>query len=117
MAVFTILAADSAGAVAGGHCAIADATFLDPLHRGMLENAARSAGVPFLGLWLRAPLAELERRIAARTRDASDATIAVLRQAARHDPGPGTWHPIEAADPAAVLDLARAALHAHIVPR
>jgi aminoglycoside phosphotransferase family enzyme/predicted kinase len=113
-AVFAAMAADAARAAAAGHCVVADATFLDPVHRRMLEDAARAAGAAFLGLWLSAPLAELEHRIRARTGDASDATVAVLRQAVRHDPGPGSWQAIEAGDPAAVLDLARAALHAHI---
>ena len=94
---------------------VADATFLDPLHRQALEDAARAAGVPFVGLWLQAPMAELERRVIARTGDVSDATLAVLRQAAQHDAGPGSWQPIDAGDAAAALDLARTTLHAHIV--
>lgn len=98
-----------------GHAAVADATFLNLAHRGMVEDAAKRAGVPFLGLWLSAPRVELERRIAARTGDASDATIAVLHAAIGNDPGPGTWHAIDTTDGAAALTLAEALARSHIV--
>ena len=114
-AVFATIAAQAGDAAGGGHCVVADATFLDPAHRQALDDAARAAGVPFVGLWLQAPMAELERRVIARTGDASDATLGVLRQAARHAAGAGGWQPIDAADAAAALKLAKTALHAHIV--
>jgi len=113
-AVFATLTRDARQATEGGHCVIADATFMDPAHREDLQAAARAAGVPFVGLWLEVPMAELERRVAARTGDVSDATLAVLRQAAQHDPGAGTWQPIDASNAGAALDLARNALRGHI---
>ncbi|HET8995512.1 MAG TPA: AAA family ATPase [Acetobacteraceae bacterium] len=112
-AVFAALAADAGRTAASGHCVVADATFMDPAHRQALEAASRAAGVPFVGLWLQAPMAELERRVIARTGDASDATLAVLRQAAQHDPGAGDWLPLDAANASTALDLARGALHPH----
>jgi len=72
-------------AIAAGHTVVADATFLDPALR--LAVAASSA--PFLGVWLHALLDELARRVAARTGDASDATVAVLRRLATHESGAG----------------------------
>ena len=114
--VFATLAEQARQAVSGGQCVIADATFMDPAHRSALEQAARAARVPFAGLWLQAPAAELERRVVARTGDASDATLSVLRNAAAHDPGAGSWQPIEASDATTARDLALASLHAHIVP-
>jgi len=60
--------------------------------------------VPFLGIWLSAPHEVLERRISARTGDASDATLDVLRSAARNDPGPGAWLQIDATDASAARD-------------
>ena len=90
-AVFAELAEMVATAASAGHAVIADATFMDPGHRSMVAAAARLAGAPFVGLWLEAPLAELERRVAARVGDASDATVDVLRSAARRDPGPTVW--------------------------
>ncbi len=53
---------------------------------------------PFLGIWLHAPLSELEQRITARTNDASDASVAVLHKAAHSDPGPGDWLSVDATD-------------------
>jgi aminoglycoside phosphotransferase family enzyme/predicted kinase len=75
---------------AAGHAVIADATFLDPARR----RAIGAAGAPFIGIWLDAPVDELERRVAARKGDASDATLAVLHRLAAVDPGPMTWHRI-----------------------
>ena len=104
MAVFRELANLAKVAAHGGHTVIADATFMDPAHRAMIEAAARQAGVPFLGIWLSAPHEVLERRISARTGDASDATLDVLRSAARNDPGPGAWLQIDATDASAARD-------------
>ncbi len=81
-AVFDEMAAAAAALHAAGHAVIADAAFLDPATR----KAIAAAGAPFLGLWLEAPLPVLEARVAARTGDASDATIAVLRRAAAAPP-------------------------------
>lgn len=85
-AVMTALFGDTASAAGAGHAVIADATCLDPADRREAAVAAEQARVPFLGFWLDAPMAELERRIAARSNDASDATIAVLHAAARAAP-------------------------------
>ncbi len=106
-AVFAELAALARETAAGGHAVIADATFIDTRHRTLVEAAARAAGVPFLGLWLEAPLAELEARIAGRQRDASDATVAVLRAASESHPRAGDWIAIDAASPEAALFKAR----------
>ena len=113
-AVFSELASDAATAAAAGQCVIADATFIATEHRHVVEDAARSADVPFVGLWLTAAYDELERRILGRTGDASDATLAVLRAAVRSDPGAGTWHVIRSGAGADDLSLAQAVLHAHI---
>jgi aminoglycoside phosphotransferase family enzyme/predicted kinase len=85
-----------------GHAVIADAAFLVPAMRAGIEAAARRAGVPFLGLWLEAPIEILRARIAARRNDASDATVEVVQQAADRDPGAIAWARIDAAgDPLA----------------
>jgi predicted kinase len=115
-AVFATIADGTRIAAAGGHCVVADATFIDPAHRRLVEDAARAAGVPFAGFWLDAPLAELERRIIARSGDASDATIAVLHAAARGAPGAGNWHPVDSRNVDAALALVRTTLQRHIVP-
>ena len=105
-AVFAALAALVRVTASGGHAVIADATFIDPRHRTMIEAAAHAAGVAFLGIWLEAPLAELEARIAARRHDASDATIAVLRAASWSNPRAGEWVAIDATDAAAAESAA-----------
>jgi uncharacterized protein len=109
-AVFAELAALARETAGGGHAVIADATFIDPRHRSLIEAAAHAAAVPFLGLWLEAPLPDLEARIAARQRDASDATIAVLRAASRGNPRAGGWMAIDATDPSAAQEQARRAI-------
>jgi aminoglycoside phosphotransferase family enzyme/predicted kinase len=111
--VFAALTEDARRAAAAGHAVIADATFLDPAHRAALAAAALAAGVRFVGLWLHAPLPVLESRVAARQRDASDATVTVLHAThAAHPHPPGDWTPIDATDGAAALAEAQAAVMA-----
>jgi uncharacterized protein len=85
-------------AAAGGHGVIVDATFLDMAMRSGLSAAIGAASAPLIGIWLQAPLDVLERRIEARHGDASDATVAVLRQAAAADPGARDWVAVDASD-------------------
>ncbi len=87
---------DQLGA-AKGHSVILDAGFLSPA----LRKAVAAVGQPFTGLWLEAPLAELEDRVRSRSGDASDATEAVLHRLAAMDPGPIEWHRVPADDMAA----------------
>ncbi|TCZ63198.1 bifunctional aminoglycoside phosphotransferase/ATP-binding protein [Roseicella aquatilis] len=97
-AVFRELTELAAEALRGGHAVVADAAFLRPEERAAIESARGAA--PFIGLWLEAPLDVLRARVAARRGDASDADVAVLEAAAARDPGPITWHRLEAgADP------------------
>ena len=105
--VFRTLADIVETGAAAGQAVVADATFMNPAHRTMVEEAAQRACVPFQGFWLQAPLAQLEDRVAARTGDASDATVAVLHAAAPNDPGPLDWTPIDASDATNALAQAR----------
>jgi aminoglycoside phosphotransferase family enzyme/predicted kinase len=105
-AVYAALEDGAATALAGGHAAIADAVFLDPAERTRIEAIAAAAGVAVHGLWLDAPIAVLEARLMARRGDASDADVAVLRQAAARDPGPIAWARLDATAPD-VQDRAR----------
>jgi len=103
-------------AVAGGHAVILDATFLDPEMRAAAETAAKAEGVPFLGVWLHAPLAELERRIEARRNDASDATLAVLQRSAQQERRPTDWLMVDAVDLESAADTVRDALRQLLAP-
>ncbi|HXA22355.1 MAG TPA: AAA family ATPase [Acetobacteraceae bacterium] len=109
-AVFATLAQMAGEAAVGGHAVIADATFIDPRHRVMLHDAAEAPGVPFLGLWLEAPLPVLEARISGRQHDASDATVDVLHAASQANPQAGDWVAVDAGDAAVALEQARAAV-------
>ena len=80
-----------------GHAVILDASFLSPFLRHTVGSTRR----PFTGIWLEAPMAELERRVRARSGDASDATVGVLHGMAARGPGPLEWHRV-AADESAV---------------
>ncbi|MGH7042084.1 MAG: AAA family ATPase [Acetobacteraceae bacterium] len=106
--VFRVLAAATREAAAAGQAVIADATFLDPAHRRALVRAAGTAR--FVGLWLEAPLPVLEARLASRTGDASDATVAVLRASARGRRPPRDWVRIDTTEASAALVHARAAV-------
>jgi len=118
-AVFAELTHLAHAAAAGGHVVVADATFMDTADRASIEAAAARAGVAFIGIWLTAPHEVLERRVAARTGDASDATVSVLHQAIAHDPGAGAWHAVDASNGAAaraaVMALVKKAASSHIV--
>jgi predicted kinase len=84
---------------------IAAATFLRRRHR---TEVAQAAGpTRFQGVWLQADPAVLEARVRARSGDASDADVTVLRRAAASDPGPRDWLAVDATDAAAALTMVR----------
>jgi len=93
--VYAAFQEETAAALAQGHAAIADATFVEPASRSAIEAVAARAGVPFLGFWLEAPEQVLFARVEARRDDASDADVAVLRRQLRYDLGPIGWHRID----------------------
>ncbi len=87
-------------ALKAGHAVVLDATFTEPDLRARAEALAADCGVPFHGAWLTAPLAALEARVAARTGDASDATVEVLRdQVSRHGGDAVAWGQVDATAP------------------
>ena len=106
--VYDALIAHSRNALDAGHSVIVDAVSGGAGHRADLEAVAAAAGVPFHGLWLEAPLAEMVRRVDGRAGDASDADGAIVRQQADLDFGPIGWARIEAAGTAPeTLEAAR----------
>lgn len=91
-AVFAMLRAQAAQALADGHAVVADAVFLREAERGAISALTAH----FQGVWLTAPLEVLRARIAARRNDASDADIAVLEMTAARDPGQVAWPQLDA---------------------
>nr|WP_291110126.1 bifunctional aminoglycoside phosphotransferase/ATP-binding protein [Hoeflea sp.] len=94
-----------------GHSVIIDATFLAGSDREAIGELAARLRVPFDGIWLNSDPATLERRIASRTADASDADRDVLRAQLKRGPGPVAWTEIDASgEPEQVAELVRATL-------
>lgn len=84
--------------------------------RHSVAAVARKAGAAVAGIWLEAPPATLEARVAGRTGDASDATVTVVRQQAQGVMAPAAdeagWRVIDGTgEPDTVAERARAALN------
>ncbi|WP_158046651.1 AAA family ATPase [Skermanella pratensis] len=77
--------------VRAGHAVVVDAVNARPEERADLEEMARSAGVPFRGVWLEADADTLIARVRSRTGDASDADEAVVRRQLRYKIEPLSW--------------------------
>lgn len=107
-AVYADMEARARGLLDQGVSVVADATFTHPESRARIAAVASEAGAPFAGLWLEAPAAVLEARVAARRGDASDADAAVVRVQRAAGAGDVAWPTLATGGP---LDaLARHAL-------
>jgi uncharacterized protein len=94
--VYALIARRAETLLRAGRGVIADAVFADPAHRRQIQAAAARAGAPFAGLWLDAPPDVLEHRVEARRGDASDATVAVVRQQQAIDLAAIDWPRLDA---------------------
>ena len=79
-----------------GYIAVVDAVFATDALRQKIRDAASRAGVPFIALWLEARTDVMERRLATRTADASDATVDVLHWQQQHVSVPVDWKGVDA---------------------
>lgn len=94
-----------------GQSVIADAVYGNDGQRRGIAAVARRLDAPFDGVWLEAPPAQLEQRVATRKGDASDATVAVVRGQLSGIKPPKTWHRLDSSGNAgAVLVAAKRAL-------
>jgi uncharacterized protein len=109
--VYAALCDQAAAALRAGFCAIVDAVARMAEERDSFAQVARQVGVPFTGLWLEAPHAQLVARVEGRARDASDATAEVVSRQLLVDPGPLEWRRLDAGSSvSAALAAARNAL-------
>ncbi|HUB96011.1 MAG TPA: AAA family ATPase [Stellaceae bacterium] len=93
--VYATMQRAAASVLNDGYSVILDATFLDATERAAAAQVASNAGVPFTGIWVEARAEVMSARIAGRFGDASDATVAVLEQQLRGDPGAIDWRRID----------------------
>ncbi|QTL05459.1 AAA family ATPase [Aquabacter sp. L1I39] len=110
-AVYEVIRRRAGLALAAGQCALLDAVHARPHERAAAAALAQQHCAGFTGLWLEAPVAELEKRVEARRGDASDATADVVRTQSGYETGPMDWHRLDssgdrAALTARALDLA-----------
>jgi aminoglycoside phosphotransferase family enzyme/predicted kinase len=95
--VYAALMQRAERALGAGQSAIIDAVAARPEERQRFAELARRQGAQFTGIWLAAPPDRLRARIAARRRDASDATAEVLERQLGYDLGKMDWRQIDAA--------------------
>ena len=93
--VYDVLRQQAKTALAVGSCVILDALFYDPKERAAAERLAQEAHVPFVGLWMDAPLQVRAERIKTRLRNPSDVKEqAELEEQLTWDVGDVGWHKI-----------------------
>lgn len=99
-AVYTKMQEIALAALAEGHSVILDAVLDREIDRLMFQKSLSDTGTDFYGFWLVVDPAEMEARISGRTRDASDATVGILRlQLERHPLIQTDWTKINANGP------------------
>lgn len=87
-----------------GRTVIADGVYGDAKQRLRIERVAVELGVPFRAVWLEAARTVLESRVSARTGDASDADVMVVRRQAEQIDEVGVgWHRVAAGGPLAAV--------------
>lgn len=84
-------------ALAAGRAVVFDAVSAKPEERAAIEDLARAAGVPFLGLWASAPLEVRLQRVATREANVSDAGAEVAARQETMDIGDLSWTVIDTA--------------------
>lgn len=94
--VYGVLRSRAEEILAEGHSVIADAVYGAEGERVDITEVAQRTNTAFHPIWLDAPLATLEHRVAARQNDASDATVTVLHQQRAAIRPPRNWIDVDA---------------------
>jgi len=97
-------------ALRAGQAVIVDATHQRAEERNAIAAVAARAGVPFIGLWLEAPVEVLLRRVSSRRGDASDATAAVVLAQVKDTVGALGWHRLDSSQTSDVLNASALSL-------
>jgi len=97
--VYSTLAEQAALVLRAGHSVLVDAAYARAADRGVIEQVAEAASMPFIGLWLEAPESLLIDRTARRRNDASDADADVVRMQRAQDIGDMRWSRLDASVP------------------
>lgn len=108
---FDRMFSEAEAALKAGHSVICDAVFARPEQRQRLNDIASRLNIPLTAGWAEAPPELLQHRVKTRTRNASDATEAVLEMQFGYDLGALDWPKIDTSgDKERSLALARRAL-------
>lgn len=93
--VYDVLHRQAETALNTGSCVIVDALFYDEKQRKSFEKLAQKMHVPFIGLWMDAPLSVRTQRVKQRKRNPSDIRKEQeLESQLSLETGPITWHKI-----------------------
>lgn len=83
-------------ALQAGITVIVDCVFADPNLRQEVEIVAKTCNISFYGIWLDVPSEIAYQRIAERTQDVSDATVAIRQKQESLDCGEMQWQVFDA---------------------
>ena len=109
--VYRILIERAEQILSQGHSVILDAVFAKPSERLAVADVARKLNLPFAGLFLVSDLATRMKRVGHRIGDASDATVALVKNQEAYAGGPLGWHSIDASGtPQHTLQRSKSAL-------
>ena len=93
--VYDILRQQAQTALSVGSCVILDALFYNEAERKAVEKLAKDENVPFVGLWMDAPIQVRTERVKTRLRNPSDVKEQEQLEAQLSiKTGPITWHRI-----------------------